>query len=103
MKHSVPHDLDKDLARKATQKALDSYAARFSNYNATVNWLNDDDAEISFAAKGIKLKGIFQVCDSKVDMDLDVPFLLRAFQKKAIKIIDEEIREWVGKAKAGEL
>jgi len=103
MKHSVPHDLDMSLAKKVTEKALDGYANRFTDYNPKVNWVSDDEAHIQFSAKGITLKGVFNLRADRVDMDMDVPFLLKAFQKKAIKVIDEEIQEWIGKAKAGDL
>jgi hypothetical protein len=33
-------------------------------------------------------------------MDLDVPFLLRPFQGKAISVIEGEIKEWLAKEKA---
>ena len=66
-------------------------------------WASDTLANISFTVKGVTLKGTMALTPSTVDMDLDVPFLFRLFQKQAIKIIEEEIQEWIGKAKRGEL
>lgn len=103
MRHAVPHDLSPDLARKAAKKAWEAYSERFSEYNPQANWTSDEHADISFRAKGIHLKGSLDLEPKQIVMDLDVPFILRVFQKKAVDVIDREIHKWVGKAKAGEL
>ena len=41
--------------------------------------------------------------DFYIEMDLDVPFVLRPFKGKAMGVIEEEIKKWIAKAKAGEL
>src|SRR3982750_344939 len=99
MKHSVPHDLGRDRAKKAAEAAFASYAARFANYSPTAKWTSPDRADISFTAKGITLKGVLEVLPSSIDMDLDVPFLLRPFKEKALGAIDREISLWIDKAR----
>ena len=103
MKHSVPHDLDEPTARRVADKAWESYSTRFRQYDPKINWVNDKRAQISFKAKGIKLTGELELRPKAIDMDLDVPFLLRPFKKTAINVIDEEVRKWITKAKAGEI
>lgn len=103
MRHAVKHDLDQEKAKKAAQKAWEAYSERFSEYNPQANWTSDTHADISFRAKGIHLKGSLELPPGEIVMDLDVPFVLRMFQKKAVEVIDREIKHWVGKAKAGEL
>jgi hypothetical protein len=103
MKHAVKHDLSQDLAKKAALKAWESYSQRFSKYNPQANWTSDTHADISFQAKGISLKGSLMLEPGQIVMNLDVPFVLRVFQKKAVQVIDEEINTWVGRARAGEL
>jgi len=103
MKHSVPHDLGHDQAKKAAEAAFASYAERFAKYKPTANWTSPDRADISFTAKGITLKGVLEVKPASIDMDLDVPFLLRPFKEKALGAVDREITAWVGKAKRGEI
>ena len=103
MKHSVPHDLGKEAAKKAAIAAFDAYKARYAQYNPTANWTSDDHADISFTAKGITLKGVLEVQPNSIDMDLDVPFLLRPFKAKAMNAIDGEIVNWIGRAKRGEI
>jgi hypothetical protein len=103
MKHSVPHDLDLDQARAVTDKALEAYTAKFAEYNPNVKWLSDTQAEVEFKAKGVKVKGEFTLADDRIDVDMQVPMLLKVFQKKAIDVVEREIRKWIEKAKNGEL
>lgn len=103
MKHTVPHDLPPDLARKAADAAIKSYMERFADYSPTVRWLSDRLAEVAFNVKGVGLKAKVELQDQAIAADMDVPFLLRMFQRRATEIIDDEIQRWIGKAKAGEL
>jgi hypothetical protein len=103
MKHSVPHHLGKDVAKKAVLAAFASYAARFAKYHPTATWATDDRADISFTAKGITLKGAIEVLPASIEMDIDIPFLLRPFKDRALGAVEREITLWVGKAESGEL
>lgn len=103
MKHTVNHGLGKEKAVEVCKKAFDSYKERFAKYNPTANWVSADKANIGFTAKGVSLKGDLEVKDDVIEMELDVPFLLKPFKGKALGVIEEEIQKWVGKAKAGEL
>jgi hypothetical protein len=103
MKHSVPHDIGKDLAKKATLAAFAAYQERFAKYNPTATWTTDDRAQISFTAKGITLKGLLEVTPKSIDIDIDVPFLLRPFKSVAQDAVEREITRWVEKAKRGEV
>ena len=53
--------------------------------------------------KGVSLKGSLEVNEKDIALDLDVPFLLRPFKGQALQVIEEEIRSWIGKSKAGQL
>jgi hypothetical protein len=103
MKHSVSHDLGKDLAKKATTAAFAAYSERFAKYNPTAKWTGDDHADISFSAKGMTIKGSIDVRATSIDIDMDVPLLLRPFKRVAEEVVEREIRKWVDKAKQGEL
>lgn len=103
MKHTVSHDLGQDKAKRVAQAAFDAYTARFSEYKPKANWVNDKRAEISFTVKGVTLNGSMDVGPRTIEMDLDVPFLLRPFKGKAMGVIEEEINKWIGKARAGEI
>jgi hypothetical protein len=103
MKHTVTHDLPLDLARKAAEAALQAYATRFAEYAPTVTWTSDTDAEVSFAARGITLKGAFSIRADRIEMEMEVPLLLRMFRQKALDVVEGEIVAWIQKAKRGEL
>lgn len=103
MKHTVPHDLPFDLAKKAADHALQSYRARFPEYDPRVTWSDEKTAQVELKAKGISLRGVFEILPDAVAMDMDVPLLLRPFKSKALEVIEEQIREWIGKAKNGQL
>lgn len=103
MRDKFEHGLPKDKAKQATQKAFDAYKERFSKYNPTAEWVSDDEAEVSFSAKGMTLDGRLRLTDEVIEMEMDVPFLLKPFKNKALDVIEDEINKWVEKAKRGEL
>jgi Putative polyhydroxyalkanoic acid system protein (PHA_gran_rgn) len=103
MKHQIAHDLDSDLAKEAAIRAFEAYQKRFAGYNPTLNWEGDRKARIGFSVKGVKLHGSIDILPRAIELDLDVPFLFRPFKGKAIEVIDREVRNWLDKAKKGEL
>ena len=100
MKHSVPHDLGQERAKKATESALSTYAEKFAKYSPKTSWTSPTHATISFSVKGMNLSGSVDVKDKTIDLELDVPFLLRPFQGQAISVIEGEIKAWLAKEKA---
>jgi len=103
MKHSVSHDLGQEKAKKAAEAALAQYSEKFAKYSPKTQWVSDNKANISFTIKGMTLSGVIEVLPSSIDMDLDVPFLFRPFKNQALHVIEGEIKEWVAKAKKGEV
>ncbi len=103
MKHTVTHDLPPELARKAADAALKAYASRFADYDPRVSWTSDTAAEVAFSAKGVTLKGTFAILNDRIEMEMEVPLLLRMFRQKALDVIEGEIVSWIQKAKAGQL
>lgn len=103
MKRTIDTGLDKALSKKAMAKAMEAYKARFAEYNPRFEWKTDDAGEFGFTAKGISLNGTVLVRDRHIDVDMDVPFLFRIFQGRAMDIINEQVMLWVEKAKKGEL
>jgi hypothetical protein len=103
MKHSVPHDLGQQRAKLAAQAAIAAYEQKFAKYQPKTRWVTDSRADISFSVKGLNLSGSIEVLDRSIDLDMDVPFLLRPFKNQAIGVIEAEIREWIDKARAGQI
>ena len=103
MKHTIETGLDQAMSKKTIVKAMEAYKARFSEYNPRFDWKTDDMGEFGFTARGISLDGTIRVRDKNIDVDMDVPFLFRIFQGRAMNIIQEHVMIWVEKAKKGEL
>ena len=103
MKHVIKHDLSPELARKAIGKAAEHYTEKFEKYDAKLQWANDDAAEITFRAKGMNVAARLDILPGQVAVQMDVPLVLRPFKSKALSVVDEVIRKWVGKAQRGEL
>ncbi len=95
MKHVIHHDLSEELARKTCKKAIESYAERFQDYEPASSWPHENRADISFNAKGVKLSGSIELSPGEIALALEVPFLFRPFQKRAVGIIEGQIRTWI--------
>jgi hypothetical protein len=101
MKHLVSHDLGQERAKKVTESALATYSQKFAKYSPKTTWTSPSRAQISFSVKGMNLSGAVEVKDKSIDLELDVPFLLRPFQGQALSVIEGEIKTWLAKEKAG--
>ena len=84
-------------------KAFESYKERFESFNPTEKWVSDTKSLVEFSAKGMKLTGSIELRPRDIDLELKVPMVFRVFRKKALKIIEDEIRSWIVKARNGEL
>ncbi|HMJ55116.1 MAG TPA: polyhydroxyalkanoic acid system family protein [Polyangiaceae bacterium] len=103
MKHQIAHDLDSTLAKEAAVRAFEAYQKRFAGFHPTMQWDGDNTARIGFSVKGVKLQGSIDILPRAIELDLDVPFLFRPFKGKALEVIEKEVRNWLTKAKNGEL
>jgi hypothetical protein len=101
LEHEIRHDLDPAQAQQVARRALDSYSERFSAYKPEVQWRNDAEAEVAFTVKGMRLEGGLKVEPDRILLNLDVPFVLRPFKRRAFGVIEREVRDWLAKAKAG--
>ncbi|MCA9683779.1 MAG: polyhydroxyalkanoic acid system family protein [Myxococcales bacterium] len=101
--HDIPHDLDLDLAKLAARKAAESYAQRFAEYDYKARWVSDTRVELGFTVMSKRLEGAMTVKPRSLALELDVPFVFRPFQGKAIEIIEREAKGWIEKARRGEL
>ena len=103
MKHRIHHGLDHDLAIKVIDKAMEGYSARFPDYHPTFVWETDTRGRLAFKAKGVNVSGDIELVGREITVDLEVPFILRIFKGKAMKVIEDEVNAWVTRAKNGEL
>lgn len=103
MKQTIQTGLDIPNSKKAIDKAMEAYSARFAEYQPRFAWKGETLGEFGFSAKGLQLQGSMNVREGAIDVDMDVPFLLRVFQGKAMEVIQEQVSFWVEKVKKGEL
>ena len=103
MEHRIDHDLSPELAHKAVTRAIQTYSEKLSAYQPKADWVTPDEVHIGFSAKGIKMSGKVKLVPNALLVDMDVPLLLRPFRKKAIDVIETQVRVWIAKAHAGEL
>lgn len=103
MKHKIHHGLELGLAKKAIDKAMEAYSARFSDFHPSYDWVTENKGRLAFKAKGVKVEGEIEIVGPEIYVDLEVPFILRIFKGKALEVIDEQVKMWVEKARAGEL
>jgi hypothetical protein len=103
MIHRIRHGLTHALAREATRLALETYRARFASYEPEGRWLDADHAQLSFRALGQTLEGAVRVEPEEIELELDVPLLFRPFQKRAMEVIEEEVRMWIERARSGQI
>jgi len=103
MKHTIDTGLGVDISKKALEKAMQGYQARFSDYQPRFAWTGADRGEFSFTAKGISLRGTVVVRDRAIDLDMQVPLVFRIFQGRALDIIRDQVEQWIERARRGEL
>ncbi len=103
MKHRIHHGLEADLATKVIDKAMEGYSARFPDYHPTFTWETERRGRLAFTAKGLNVVGEIELVGREITVDLEVPFILRIFKGKAMKVIEDEVNAWVVRAKNGEL
>ncbi len=103
MKHTIDTGLNVADSKRAIGHAMDAYKARFSEYSPRFEWVSDTLGEFGFKAKGVSLDGKMTVRDNRIDVEMDVPFLFKIFQGRAMDIIEEQVNLWIAKVKAGEV
>lgn len=104
MKHKIPHDLSLELARKVTRAALESYRNQFPQFSPGGTWRDDDHADVWFVTPLGRLEGTVTVLAGAIQLHLTtVPWAVRPFRSQAVKIVEEEVKAWIQKAKNGAL
>jgi hypothetical protein len=103
MKHVIKHRLGQEAARKTVLAAWNEYQSRFSKYKPLLNWQSENRATVGFDAKGFSFRGNFAINPASIDVDLEVPLIMRPFKGIALAAVEREIERWVAKANAGQI
>jgi hypothetical protein len=103
MKHIINHSLGQELARKTISAAWNEYQWRFSKYNPILNWNSENLAAVGFNAKGLRFNGTFEIKSDRIEVELDVPLIMRPFKGLALGAVEREVERWISKAKTGQI
>lgn len=101
--HSLRHDATQQQARDAIDTALQVYCRKFPEYQAQTTWVTQNRAQTSFRVKGMTLVAEVEILGDRLEMGMDVPLMFWPLRGVALRLIEAEIRKWLGRAKAGEL
>lgn len=71
------------------------YKARYPRYSPMLSWLSPERAEVSVQVRGLSLSGQLELLADSLEVAVEVPFLLRPFQKLAIVRVEEEVARWL--------
>jgi hypothetical protein len=93
MKHVIHHHLDVGQSRRLAERALEHYEKRYAKYEPRVRWLDERRAEVTFTAKGVSIRGAVELQPGAIAVDLEVPFLFRAFRGTAVRILEAEVQK----------
>jgi hypothetical protein len=103
VKASIKHDLTPEQLRLAVSRFADAYVKRFAEYDANAAWLSDDQVEVRFKVKGVRLAGRLDLRPNEIGLNMDVPLPFHLFKSRAMRAIEEEVTPWLERAKRGEL
>ena len=90
MRVSVPHNTDKETARRKVEARLHQLLAQYKHYlsDSEHRW-EGDRLVFTGSAKGFKANGTVEVTDSEVIIDGKLPLIARPFEPR-IKSTNEE-------------
>src|SRR5688572_30723628 len=103
MKHVIEHGVTQAKAKQAIKTAIDVYSRKFPQYHPDARWPSDKQVQISFKVKGMSLMATINIKAKTIESEMNVPFLFLPFRGRALKVIEDEIKKWIARAKSGDL
>ena len=98
MEHVFTHDSDFETAKRAVDLAWEHYKEQLSKYKPELEWADDSLAKIKFSVGRILFRFEIVVGKDAYDISANVPPLFRMFKKRAVLLLEDEIRKWSSKA-----
>jgi hypothetical protein len=102
-KHVIQHGVTQAQAKQAIETAINVYSRKFPQYQPKTRWPSDSQAQVTFNVKGMTLTATINIHPRTIESEMQVPFIFLPFRGRALKVIEDEIRKWVARAKAGEI
>ncbi len=98
MKYSKAHGLGStERARALVDEAFAYYREQFASYNPVATWSSPEQGPLTVEALGKKLAVHVSLTNDRVDLEGDLPLLLRPFSSKITSVLDGKIAEWATK------
>ena len=97
MRVSVPHNTDKETARRKVEARLHQLLAQYKHYlsDSEHRW-EGDRLVFTGSAKGFKAKGTVEVTDSEVIIDGKLPLIAKPFEPRIKSTIEREAASMFG-------
>ncbi|MFO0574528.1 MAG: polyhydroxyalkanoic acid system family protein [Polyangia bacterium] len=89
------HARDPSRVRALLEEALAHYRDRHPRASPKMVWQGPNRAELSAHVRGIRLTGHVTLLPDAVEVEVEVPFLLRPFQGLAISRVEHEVERWL--------
>ena len=91
MRVSVPHNTNRDTARRKVEARLQQLLAQYSRYlNGVDQRWEGDRLVFSGSARGFKANGTVEITDSEVIVDGKLPLIARPFEPRIKNTIERE-------------
>ena len=91
MRVSVPHNTNRDTARRKVEARLQQLLAQYSSYlNGVDQRWEGDRLVFSGSARGFKANGTVEITDSEVIFDGKLPLIARPFEPRIKNTIERE-------------
>jgi len=91
MRVSVPHNTNRDTARRKVEARLQQLLAQYSSYlNGVDQRWEGDRLVFSGSARGFKANGTVEITDSEVIVDGKLPLIARPFEPRIKNTIERE-------------
>ena len=97
MRVTVPHNTDKDTARRKIDERLGQLFGQYAHYLAESSHQWDGDRLVfAGSAKGFKASGTVEVTDSEVIFDGKLPLIAKPFEPRIKSTIEREAAAMFG-------
>ena len=91
MRVSVPHNTDRDTARRKVEARLKQLLSQYGSYlNGVDQRWEGDRLVFSGSARGFKADGTVEITDSEVIFDGKLPLIARPFEPRIKNTIERE-------------
>ena len=90
MRHRIERSCGPARTRRILDEAFAAYAERYARYRPHLKWYDDSRAAFGFRVRGLKVTGTLSLLADAIDLEVQVPWMLRPLHDLARRTIDAE-------------